>query len=996
LLKDQLFSKVTVDKVTIFGSRPPELRGIIRKMEHYFRWFERSDKPVVEPTSPNIDLIRKYIKEDLRESRWIDGLGHEVKLRPAALAELKLYLREPETRLDVREQRCKPMVSLLKQLIRMYESHGLTIGPFKSESCTNVSAGSNAGEWMELQSRFLVIDENPAKILPIPVFSNVKPALATRFMLHLLLSMGKFDTEIDLLHNASLLEAFRYAKLFTLSNNEDDMNRSVDDLLRKWEEDQLEYYPINTRPYDKYLIDAENAIKMVLVHDSLPMSEMPPVLYTSLIKDTTRMVENFLLTSRRKLVEAAMSEIKIEQGDNSPNHDNIPSAEDFVTATKDKPLSWDGNLRKIECQSMASYLEQLDARAVTMQAINSYLSATKVCTKSVAIAGTPGCGKTHTLCHSILYAVGKGLNCMSAAALCQRAFLLGGIHFHRLFCIPVNDRATVHRLAELAVIQLNKKPKELQMLLRLDVLFADELGQLSAEMLSVLDIILRRVRGSSLFMGGVLVIGTIDHLQLKPVRGKPFLVSPHVLTSFTMRKLIHPVRAAKCKDLRRVIEITRVRREEFCDFEQEFRQLLSEGCTWVDSWDDPRITDAVVRIVPRKGARDEIVIDFIEKKRQEHMRNGDRFLERPAEDTMVALESHSDWVPCSQALVKVLNKDVREPQELHFYKNAVFEFTYNSPGKFSNTQIGIMCDVPDEETVRNFGDIELWVSPLHDVEIPEGPITAQVLEREKWVKTKVKVAPYSTVTSSKHGVKAKRRQYGIKHRLATTIHSCIGMTLDKVASKLDDVHPCRVFWERAMGVVLLSRTRELKNLIFVGDKEKTIEALVQCFYKTDQYAEYMENIVNVLCGESRKPTIDMGFHPYSFKSIPIPENAAGYVYVLVSCRDKTTTYVGRTMDLVKRLHQHNSGHGSKHTLPEERRPFALIGYVTGFEGSVRTMQAFEQLLQTRIYNGHFDNPILAAHEAEAVIGRFPTYKLTLVVAGEKKQKKRTTKKIRKN
>jgi predicted GIY-YIG superfamily endonuclease len=182
----------------------------------------------------------------------------------------------------------------------------------------------------------------------------------------------------------------------------------------------------------------------------------------------------------------------------------------------------------------------------------------------------------------------------------------------------------------------------------------------------------------------------------------------------------------------------------------------------------------------------------------------------------------------------------------------------------------------------------------------------------------------------------------------------------------------------------------------VGDKEKTIEALVQCFYKTDQYAEYMENIVNVLCGESRKPTIDMGFHPYSFKSIPIPENAAGYVYVLVSCRDKTTTYVGRTMDLVKRLHQHNSGHGSKHTLPEERRPFALIGYVTGFEGSVKTMQAFEQLLQTRIYNGHFDNPILAAHEAEAVIGRFPTYKLTLVVAGEKNQKKRTTKKRRKN
>ena len=76
------------------------------------------------------------------------------------------------------------------------------------------------------------------------------------------------------------------------------------------------------------------------------------------------------------------------------------------------------------------------------------------------------------------------------------------------------------------------------MLLKLDVLFADELGQLSTEMLSALDIILCRVRGSSLLMGGVLIIGTIDHLQLKPVRGKPILISPHVITSFIMKKLV--------------------------------------------------------------------------------------------------------------------------------------------------------------------------------------------------------------------------------------------------------------------------------------------------------------------------------------------------------------------------------------------------------------------------------------------------------------------------
>ena len=85
---------------------------------------------------------------------------------------------------------------------------------------------------------------------------------------------------------------------------------------------------------------------------------------------------------------------------------------------------------------------------------------------------------------------------MITCLLAKRADLLGGIHVHNLFAIPVNEAASVQRLAELAAISLYKSPERLAFLQRLDVLFFDELGQASSELISCIDMILRRVRGS--------------------------------------------------------------------------------------------------------------------------------------------------------------------------------------------------------------------------------------------------------------------------------------------------------------------------------------------------------------------------------------------------------------------------------------------------------------------------------------------------------------------
>ena len=51
--------------------------------------------------------------------------------------------------------------------------------------------------WKEIKGKFLYDDEH--KHIPIPVFSYVKPTMGARFLLHIMLSMGEFDTEMDFL-----------------------------------------------------------------------------------------------------------------------------------------------------------------------------------------------------------------------------------------------------------------------------------------------------------------------------------------------------------------------------------------------------------------------------------------------------------------------------------------------------------------------------------------------------------------------------------------------------------------------------------------------------------------------------------------------------------------------------------------------------------------------------------------------------------------------------
>ena len=110
--------------------------------------------------------------------------------------------------------------------------------------------------------------------------------MGARFLLHLMLSMGKFDTEIDLTSHNSIRECLRYAKFIGLSNDEQDLIKYSNRLLGQYIREQLQFFPISTRVLITYILSAANLLDSIIIRNEMPIEEMPSVQLTALFAET--------------------------------------------------------------------------------------------------------------------------------------------------------------------------------------------------------------------------------------------------------------------------------------------------------------------------------------------------------------------------------------------------------------------------------------------------------------------------------------------------------------------------------------------------------------------------------------------------------------------------------------------------------------------------------------------------------------------------------------
>ena len=455
----------------------------------------------------------------------------------------------------------------------------------------------------------LIDNDNETQLLPVPVLLYVKPTLSVQFLHHILLSMGSFHTEIDLIMHDSICESFCYAKLIGPSNDPSDLQAYSDRLLYRYIEDQLQYFPNSKRVLMEWITIAGDLFDSVILINEISISDMPPVQLSSLFGSTKESIREYCQKKKGIFYES----IKLELED-TMELCNVPSKDDMLAAKKSNPLTWDAvdNMQQKHHQSDASFTEQKLAVKTYGDAIDKYanvIGQTSL-TKNIGIRGFPGSGKAWCSLYIALYAMSKGLFTLPTALLSKRAIQLGGIHWHKLFCIPTEKNMNNHRKAELAIIQILQKPKTLQLILCLDVLICDEMGQLSADFLAVVDIILRRLRENSLYLGGLLVICTLDHLQIQSIESRPFMIPMHIISCFSMVELKSSVRASNDPSFQRIQEIVRFSQkklQEHPELIEDFITLCSNHLTFVDDWNDHQITPSTMRLYSKKSLQKKLL-----------------------------------------------------------------------------------------------------------------------------------------------------------------------------------------------------------------------------------------------------------------------------------------------------------------------------------------------------------------------------------------------------
>ena len=177
--------------------------------------------------------------------------------------------------------------------------------------------------------------------------------------------------------------------------------------------------------------------------------------------------------------------------------------------------------------------------------------------KHPLLVGPAGAGKTHIMLLAATYALSKGLKVAMLALTSDRARAVGGEHIHLFFKINVSNRRlqSADFSVEETMIRLARDPVRLAMVKRIDVIFIEEIGLLSAQTLYVIDMVLRTVRGCQAPYGNCLIFGSGDCRQLPPVRGEMFWTSSGLITDFSVIVLKHFVRSRGDVDLQELINI---------------------------------------------------------------------------------------------------------------------------------------------------------------------------------------------------------------------------------------------------------------------------------------------------------------------------------------------------------------------------------------------------------------------------------------------------------
>jgi len=205
----------------------------------------------------------------------------------------------------------------------------------------------------------------------------------------------------------------------------------------------------------------------------------------------------------------------------------------------------------------------------------------------------------------------------------------------------------------------------------------------------------------------------------------------------------------------------------------EFFRLAGQILTFVTNWEDSQINPNMMRAYSRKRPAQEALTDYRESIRRQLINESTEFRLSYAKDKQRIRSSNAEYAPASEQTIKVLNKQLKEPSELIFFKGGVYECTMNDHrGRYNQSQLVLMVDLPSQESIESFDAIPLWIAPsginIINFERDNLP-TKEELTTSGWNEIYIGCAPERVILGSR-GIQGIRLQYSLKHIGAITIN----------------------------------------------------------------------------------------------------------------------------------------------------------------------------------------------------------------------------------
>lgn len=389
------------------------------------------------------------------------------------------------------------------------------------------------------------------------------------------------------------------------------------------------------------------------------------------------------------------------------------------------------------------------------------------------------------------------------------------------------------------------------------------------------------------------------------------------------------------------------------------------------------VSSIFARIVSKRVAVRDAVEEGLEQIKEElEQQNKEREQSHLPPLTDAEFHSHDEiesgtgiWKPADAATTKKLNHLVREPQSLFIYEGCLMRFTKNDPpgpqgvSRFAQGQVCRIELIRFHPNTDEAQDITVRIAKPGTEGFDANSPTIRLSK-----------IPGIPGVIGKSFMKARRTQLPLTYHGFSTIHKSIGQTHSGVATKMSLTDKKYNVWQREQSLVLFSRVESVEHINFVGDMEDTFNAIRYVLRKDPLYWKQIEAMLektNTL--NKQLSIIDYTSNLPLAANRALPNDEAGYVYILVSSKVPTKAYVGETICLARRFREHNSrAGGSRQTNSDIYKPWIVAAYIDNFPNNPRNQQyrrLCEGILRRDINTGRARNSIELIQRAEDLVTR---------------------------